>query len=36
MGNITGDKVPVWRFVGEACVIDLRDHVDDARPAKAF
>ena len=36
MGNVTGDKVPVWRFVGEACVIDLRDHVDDVPAGESF
>ncbi len=36
MGLVTGDKVPVWRFVGEACVIDLRDHVDDAPAGESF
>ena len=36
MGKVTGDKVPVWRFVGEACVIDLRDHVDDAPAGESF
>ncbi len=36
MGKITGDKVPIWRFVGEACVIDCRDHVDDAPAGESF
>ena len=27
---ITNDKVPVWQFVGEACVIDSRDLLDTA------
>ncbi|HND55598.1 MAG TPA: cyclase family protein, partial [Pirellulaceae bacterium] len=36
MGLVTSEKVPVWQFVGEACVIDIRDHVDDARPGESF
>jgi kynurenine formamidase len=29
-GKITGDKVPAWQFVGEACVVDCRDLLDTA------
>ncbi len=29
-GLITGDKVPAWQFVGEACVIDCRELLDAA------
>jgi isatin hydrolase len=36
MGLITGDKVPIWRFAGEACVIDVTDHVDDAPVGESF
>ena len=36
MGLITSDKVPVWQFVGEACVIDVTRHVDDAKPGHSF
>ncbi len=36
MGKVTGELVPVWRFVGEACVIDLSPHLDDARPGESF
>ncbi len=36
MGRITGDLVPVWQFVGEACVIDVSDHLDEARPGESF
>jgi kynurenine formamidase len=35
-GAITGEKVPVWQFVGEACVIDIRDHVDQADKGVSF
>jgi kynurenine formamidase len=30
MGKITGDKVPAWQFVGEACVVDCRRLLDAA------
>lgn len=30
MGRITADKVPAWQFVGEACVIDLRELLDQS------
>jgi len=36
MGKITGEKVPVWQFVGEACVIDVTAHRDDAKPGHSF
>lgn len=36
MGLITGEKVPVWQFVGEACVIDVTAHCDDAKPGHSF
>lgn len=36
MGLITGEKVPAWQFIGEACVIDIREHVDDAPPGSSF
>ena len=29
-GNITGDKVPAWQFVGEACIIHCKDLLDSA------
>ena len=29
-GLVTGDKVPAWQFVGEACVMDLRELLDTA------
>jgi kynurenine formamidase len=36
MGVVTGEKVPVWQFCGEACVIDLTKHRDDASPGESF
>lgn len=36
MGAITGEKVPAWQFCGEACVIDLTKHRDDAAPGESF
>jgi kynurenine formamidase len=30
LGRITGDKVPAWQFVGEACVLECRDLRDGA------
>lgn len=30
MGLVTGEKVPVWQFCGEACVIDVRQGRDGA------
>lgn len=32
MGRITGDKAPVWQFVGEACVVDCADLIDAGKP----
>lgn len=29
-GTVTGDKVPAWQLVGEACVLDCRDLLDTA------
>jgi kynurenine formamidase len=34
-GNITGDKVPGWQFVGEACVIDCKDLLDSAQNGRS-
>lgn len=36
MGLITGEKVPAWQFCGEACVIDIRKHVDEAPDGESF
>lgn len=36
MGVVTGEKVPVWQFCGEACVIDLTKHRDNAAPGESF
>lgn len=36
MGVVTGDKVPAWQFCGEACVIDLTKHRDEAAPGESF
>lgn len=36
MGKITGEKVPAWQFCGEACVIDLTKHRDEAAPGESF
>lgn len=30
MGLLTNDKVPAWQFCGEACVVDVTEHRDDA------
>lgn len=35
MGKITGDQVPAWQFVGEACVIDCRDLIEAGGPNKS-
>lgn len=35
-GLITGEKVPAWQFCGEACVIDIRSHCDEARDGSSF
>ena len=29
-GLVSGDKVPAWQFVGEACVMDIRELLDSA------
>jgi len=36
MGVVTGEKVPAWQFCGEACVIDLTKHRDEAAPGESF
>lgn len=36
MGLVTGEKVPAWQFCGEACVIDIRKHVDEAPDGESF
>ncbi len=36
MGLITGEKVPAWQFVGEACVIDVTAHRDEAGFGSSF
>lgn len=36
MGLITSEKVPAWQFCGEACVIDVSQHRDDASPGGSF
>ena len=36
MGLVTGEKVPAWQFCGEACVIDLSKHRDQAAPGESF
>ncbi len=36
MGAITGEKVPAWQFCGEACVVDLTKHRDEAAPGESF
>jgi kynurenine formamidase len=36
MGLVTGEKVPAWQFCGEACVIDVSAHVDDAPKGGSF
>lgn len=30
LGEMWTDKIPAWQFCGEACVIDVRDLLDDA------
>jgi len=35
-GRITGEKVEAWQFCGEACVIDVRAHVDEAPDGASF
>lgn len=36
MGLVTGEKVPAWQFCGEACVINVRNHVDDAPDGESY
>jgi kynurenine formamidase len=36
MGLITSEKVPAWQFCGEACVIDVSGHRDDATNGASF
>ncbi|MDB5348247.1 MAG: hypothetical protein JWP89_6624 [Schlesneria sp.] len=36
MGLITGEKVSAWQFCGEACVIDIRSHIDDAPDGESY
>ncbi len=36
MGAITGEKVPAWQFCGEACVIDIRSHIDEAPDGESY
>lgn len=35
-GLITGEKVPAWQFCGEACVIDISAHCDDAAVGNSY
>ncbi|MBS0203846.1 MAG: cyclase family protein [Planctomycetes bacterium] len=35
-GLITGEKVPAWQFCGEACVIDIRQHIDEAPDGESY
>ena len=34
-GEITSEKVPIWQFAGEACVIDVSDILDQAPNGKS-
>ena len=36
MGLITGEKVPAWQFCGEACVIDISEHIDEAKDGESY
>jgi len=36
MGSVTGEKVPAWQFCGEACVVDLTRHRDEAAAGESF
>ncbi len=36
MGLITGEKVPAWQFCGEACVIDISGHIDEAKDGESY
>jgi kynurenine formamidase len=35
-GLLTGEKVPAWQFCGEACVIDVTAHCDDAPAGSSY
>lgn len=35
-GKITGEKVPAWQFCGEACVIDITQHIDEAKDGESY
>ncbi len=35
-GLITGEKVPAWQFCGEACVLDITQHCDEAPDGSSF
>lgn len=35
-GLITNEKVPAWQFCGEACVIDITKHCDEARDGSSY
>jgi kynurenine formamidase len=35
-GLITGEKIPAWQFCGEACIIDVTKHRDDAPKGSSF
>lgn len=36
MGRMTCDKVPAWQFCGEACVIDVTAHRDEAVAGSSY
>lgn len=36
MGLLTNEKVPAWQFCGEACVIDVTEHIDDAVAGSSY
>jgi len=36
MGSMTGEKVPAWQFCGEACVVDVTAHCDDAPAGSSY
>lgn len=35
-GKITGEKVPAWQFCGEACVIDITQHINEAKDGESY
>jgi kynurenine formamidase len=35
-GLITGEKIPAWQFCGEACVVDIREHIDSAADGSSY